>query len=58
VRYGEVLVDNSAKDLTLRVHDYNGTISFQYILYCVRFHFYLVVLNCSVMCGCVCVYVL
>jgi len=43
VSYGEVLVDESAIDLILRVLDYIVTISFGYILYCVCFHVY---------CGC------
>ena len=51
--YGEVLVDKSAIGLILRVLDYIVAISFRYTLYCVCFHFTVVVLNCFVMCGCV-----
>ena len=43
MHYGEVLVDESAIDLILRVLDYIATVSFGYILYCVCFHLY---------CGC------
>ena len=62
MHYGEVLVDKSAIDLMLRVLDYIVTVSFGYILYCVCTVFVftctVVVLNCFIMCGCVCVWVL
>ena len=51
--YGEVLVDKSASDLTLRVLDYIVTISFGYILNCV-FTCTVLVLNCFVMRVCMC----
>ena len=53
MRYGEVLVDKSAIFLILRVLDYILTISFDYILYCVCFHLF-VVLNSFVMSVCMC----
>ena len=53
VSYSEVLVDKSVIDLILRVLDYIVSISFWYILYSV-FICTVVVLNCFVMCGCVC----
>ena len=58
--YGEVLVDESAIDLILRVLEYIVTISFGYILYCVCFHSYCdcFKLFCYVcVCVCVCVFV-
>jgi len=69
VSYGEVLVDKSAIDLTLRILDYIVNISFRYILYCVCFHLYcgcfklfcnvwVCVCVSFVMCGCVYVWVL
>ena len=56
--YSEVLVDESAVDLIQRVTDYNVTISFGYVLYCVCFHLYCGCFKLLLKCCCVYVWVL